>query len=140
MKIYRINSCQDYIKVAYATLKKVFSKSLYPRVLLNVKNSKIEQIFAKKCDFLCIFEQNSQKFAKKTHQQYFDIGLFFFQKNGDTYLKIYDGNGLVAGSFVTNIFDNFFALSKKELIEEIKKINTEYKSINAKNLLVQKVF
>ena len=105
----------------------------------NKKNSKIVDIFSKKCDFLIKFCDNSQYFSKITHKKYFDIGLYFFKKDSQTYLKIFDGNGLRACSFVTNIFDFFFSLSKTEFKKQAKQIEKMYEQLDVKTLLVQKI-
>ena len=136
-KKYEIKTKQDFIKMCYAALKKVYSPTLFPRVLANIKNKKIEQIFAKKADFLCIFEQNSQIFAKKVHNNNFDLGLFVYQKNKKTYLKLYDGTGHIASSFVTNIFDNIFSMDKILFQKEILQIEKQYSKINKSKLFVQ---
>ena len=137
IKKYEILSDIDFEKICYATLKKVFSPTLFPRVLSNYKNQKIEQIFTKKADFLCIFIEKSQIFAKKVHKKDFDLGLFFYSKNKKTYLKLYDGTGHIASSFVTNIFDNFFAMDKIDFEKEKKIIEKQYSKINKSKLIVQ---
>ena len=139
MKIKKchIKTNRDIQKMCYATLKKVYSPTLYPRVLLNYKNKEIEEIFAKNIDFLCIFASNSQIFAKKVHNDDFDLGLFVYEKYNKTYLKIYDGTGHIASSFVTNIFDRVFSMTDLEFEAEKKYIKKLYSKIDKNKLLIQ---
>ena len=137
IKKYELKTEQDFVKMCYGVLKKVYSPTLFPRVLININNKKIEQIFAKKANFLCIFEQNSQIFAKKVHNNDFDLGLFVYQKNKKIYLKLYDGTGHIASSFVTNIFDNIFAMDEVLFQKEVLQIEKQYSEINKSKLIVQ---
>ncbi len=138
MKKYLISSNFDYEKVCYATLKKVFSVTLFPRVLFNIQNPAFEKNFAKKLDFECFFEQKFKNFAKKVHNFDFDLGIFFFENDKKNYIKLVDGNGKLAGSFVTNIFDNVFSMSKNEFQRFKTKIDYEYSKLDKTKLLVEK--
>ena len=138
-KIYKIDCDINYEKAYYSALKKVFSVTLFPRILINANFKNFEKKLKKYADFIYFNAINSQIFAKKVHNGYFDIGLFFFKKANDTYLKVYDGTGHLAGTFVTNIFDKIFAMNNKEF--ELEKINiqNQYKSLNKNKLLKQKL-
>ena len=133
IKNYEIKTKIDIQKMGYATLKKVHSPTLFPRILLNFKNQKIEEIFAKKANFDTILLSNSQIFAKKVHFANYDLGLFLYQKNNKIYLKLYDGTGHIASSFVTNIFDKVFAMTDLEFVKEMKAIDKLYAKISKKN-------
>lgn len=155
-KIYQLNSKLDFQKTAIATLKKVFSPTLFPRVLTNIQRQDFIKIF-KKYAQICIFlPKNEQIFAKKTHLGNFDLGLFFFHQsnlskkiilnlsdltqeieNKTIYLKIFDGNGLPASSFVTNIFDDMFLCTDEQFEQKKQDVMDLYKGINKKKLLVQ---
>ena len=137
IKKYQIKTSQDIQKMCYAALKKVYSPTLYPRVLLNFKNKKIEEIFAKKAYFDAIFISNSHFFAKKVHNTDYDLGMFLYQKKDKTFLKLYDGTGHIASSFVTNIFDRTFSMTDLEFDLEKKYIKKMYSKINKKKLLIQ---
>ena len=136
--MYKICDSLDFEKACYGTLKKVFSQTLFPKILVNTQNHIFEKIFQKYAHFECFLMQNSQKFAKKVHLDCFDIGLFFFEIYGNLYLKIYDGNGYVAGKFITNIFDYVFSLDRVQFKNYKKEVEKMYKSLRSKKLLVQK--
>ena len=138
-KIYKICDDLDLEKVCYATLKKVYSVTLFPRILLNIKNDIFNKNFKKKAYFECILGQKYHFFAKNVHLRCFDIGLFFYQKNKNIYLKIVDGNGFNAGDSVTNIFDFVFQLSEKEFKNYATQINNDYRLLKNKKLLVQNI-
>lgn len=136
-KIYIIETDFDFKKVCYATLKKVYSVTLFPRILINIENTNFEKNFKKKAYFQCFLCQKHNIFAKKVHLCDYDIGLFFYQKQQKTYLKVFDGNGLIAGKSITNIFDFFMQLNKLQFLEYKKQVNKIYNSLNKKKLLVQ---
>ena len=138
-KIYKIDCDINYEKACYSALKKVFSVTLFPRILINVNFKNFDKKLKKYAEFICFNAIDSQIFAKKVHNGYFDIGVFFFKKDNKTYLKVYDGTGHLAGNFVTNIFDKIFAMNNKEF--ELEKINiqNQYKSLNKNKLLKQKL-
>lgn len=137
-KIYNIYSDVDFEKVAVSTLKRVFSVTLFPRVVSNIQNSVLTKNFAKNLDFECFFTENYANFAKKVHFGYFDMGIFFFKKQNKLCLKLVDGNGFPASSFVTNIFDYVFSLGQKDFENYKKNILMQYQSLDKNNLLVQK--
>lgn len=136
-KKYKITSDSDFERVALGTLKKVFSPTLFPRVLTNLKNDILRKNFENIIEFSQINEQNSQKFAKFTHTRCFDLGLFFLCRDDCYLLKIYDGNGYLAGGFVTNIFDLMLSFSDDEFLTEKTKVLSEYKKLNKKKILKQ---
>lgn len=136
IKKYVIQNKIDIQKIGYATLKKVHSPTLFPKVLLNFKNKQIEEIFAKKVHFDSFFISVSQIFAKKVHFSDYDLGLFLYQKKGKTFLKLYDGTGHLASSFVTNIFDKIFLMTDLEFDREMKAIDIIYEKTNKKKLFV----
>ena len=138
-KIYKICDDLDLEKACYAALKKVYSVTLFPRILLNLKNDNFIKNFKKKAYFECFLEQKYQFFAKNVHLKCFDIGLFFYQKSKNFYLKIVDGNGLSAGDSVTNIFDFVFQLKGNDLINYTTQINNDYLSLKNKKLLIQNI-
>lgn len=137
-KIYDICSDFDFEKVAVAALKRVYSVTLFPRVVSNIQNSVLAKNFAKNIDFECFFTQKYANFAKKVHFDYFDLGIFFFKKQDKLCFKLVDGNGLPASSFVTNIFDYVFSLGQKDFENYKKNILMQYQSLDKNNLLVQK--
>ena len=137
IKKYLVSSNFDFEKICYATLKKVYSVSLFPRILINIQNDVFEKNFNKKAYFECFFTQKSVIFSKKVHKSCFDIGLFFYKKGSNLLLKIYDGNGFCAGKSITNIFDFCINLGMKEFEKYKKEIDKEYKKISRKKLLVQ---
>ncbi len=139
MKKYIIKSDFDFEKICYATLKKVYSVSLFPRILINAQNGIFEKNFNKKAYFECFFTQKSVIFSKKVHRDCFDVGLFFCEKDKKTILKIYDGNGYCAGKSITNIFDFCLNLNVKEFQNFKKQIDESYKKLNRKKLLFQKI-
>lgn len=136
MKIYKIKCDIDYEKVAFATLKKVYSPTLYPRILTNCFDEKFLKLFENFAQIDAILPKNAQNFAKNVRIKGYDIGLFFFNKEGYS-LKIFDGNGLLAGSFVTNIFDDMFTCSNEHFFKKKKEITTQYKKLKVKKLLIQ---
>lgn len=138
-KIYIIKDDLDLKKVCYAALKKVYSVSLFPRILINIENGIFNKIFKKKAYFQCFLCEKHKIFAKKVHFSYFDIGLFFYNKQNNFYLKIYDGNGLIASNSITNIFDYALNLDKNNFCTYKKKINKLYNKLNTKRLLVQDI-
>lgn len=137
-KIYDICSDLDFEKVAVAALKMVYSVTLFPRVVSTIQNSVLAKNFAKNIDFECFFTQKYANFAKKVHFDYFDLGIFFFQNSKKTKLKLVDGNGLSANSFVTNIFDYVFSLDQNELKNYKEHVIKQYQSLDKSKLLVQK--
>lgn len=137
MKRYIVKDNFDFEKICYATLKKVYSTTLFPRILINIQNSVFDKNFQKKAYFECFFTQKSAIFSKKVHNCCFDIGLFFYKTKINYHLKIYDGNGLCAGKYITNIFDFCFSLNENEFVDFKKNIDKEYKKLNSKKLLVQ---
>ncbi len=138
-KIYKIDCKIDYQKAYYSALKKVFSVTLFPRILINQNFINFEENFKKYAYFECFEAKNSQIFAKNVHNSYFDIGLFFFRKQQNLYLKLYDGTGHIASNFVTNIFDKIFAMGDNEFIKEKLQIQNDYKSLDISKLLKQKI-
>lgn len=134
-KVYLIESNFDFKKISYAVLKKVYSTTLFPRVLLNIQNSILSENFAKNIDFECFFCENLEKFKKSVHRMHFDMGLFFYNKNNTFNLKLIDGNGFVAGESVTNIFDYVFSLTSDGLKEYGKKILNDYNALDKSKLL-----
>ena len=137
IKKYIINDEFDLEKVALATLKKVFSPTLFPRVLTNLKNNVLINNFENLIDFVYVSEQKSQNFAKITHTKCFDLGLFFDFFDDCYILKLYDGNGILASSFVTNIFDKIFSLNKEDFLKEKNFVLNSYKKLNKEKLLKQ---
>jgi|GEM_PF-4398286 len=136
MKKYKIINDIDFEKVVYATLKKVYSPTLYPKILTNVNNKQFLTIFEKYAQIDVFLPINAQNFAKKVHFGDYDIGLYFV-KYKNLYLKIFDGNGILAGSFVTNIFDDFLFCSNQEFDKKKFEITNQYKKLKNKKLLVQ---
>lgn len=137
IKKYQIKTEQDIEKMCYATLKKVHSPTLFPKVLFNFTNKKIDKIFSKKAHFDVFLQPNSQIFAKKVHFKDYDLGIFLLNKNGKTYVKLYDGTGHIASTFVTNIFDRMFAMTNLEFDCEKKIIDKLYSKTSKRKLLVQ---
>lgn len=137
IKKYQIKTEQDIEKMCYATLKKVHSPTLFPKVLFNFTNKKIDEIFSKKAHFDVFLQPNSQIFAKKVHFKDYDLGIFLLYKNGKTYVKLYDGTGHIASTFVTNIFDRMFAMTNLEFDCEKKIIDKLYAKTSKRKLLVQ---
>ena len=137
MKLYEIKTDEDFQKVAVATLKKVFSVSIFPRVLTNSISPTMQKIFSNRIELVCVNQLAIQKFAKMTHFSYFDLGLYFFKKDNNVFLKIFDGTGHSASSFVTNIFDKIFALNPDELLQETLAIQKKYDLLDKSKLLVQ---
>lgn len=140
IKIYKIETKLDFEKVCYAALKKVFSVSLFPRILINIENPIFEKIFKKKACFQCFLCPKRNIFAKKVHFCDFDLGLFFYKNKQKTYLKVIDGNGLLAGKSVTNIFDYAIQLNIDQFKEYKKEINKIYNSLNKKKLLIENLY
>lgn len=138
-KIYQIKTELAYEKVCYATLKKVFSVTLFPRVLLNIQNPVFDKIFSEKLDFECFFTQKFNEFSKKTHIFDFDIGIFFFEKDKSLFIKLIDGNGLLAGSFVTNIFDKVMNMSQNEFEVYKKQIDDSFSKLDKNKLLHENI-
>ena len=138
-KTYKIEFETDIEKVCYAVLKKVYSDTLFPRILINIESDAFYKNFKKKAYFQCFLCKNKQFFSKMVHNRCFDIGLFFFKKANNLYLKIYDGNGLMASFSITNIFDFVLNLNNKDFLKYKKEINLMYNKLNRKNLLVQNV-
>ncbi|HAJ77779.1 MAG TPA: hypothetical protein DCO89_01760 [Clostridiales bacterium] len=138
-KEYKINDDLDIEKVCYATLKKVYSVTLFPRILINIENGLFDKIFKKKAYFQCFLCSKQQIFAKKVHNCYFDIGLFFYKKRNKLCLKMYDGNGIMAPPSITNIFDFALSLNADEFLKYKKEINAQYGKLNKKKLLVQNI-
>ena len=136
MKTYKIKTDFDFEKVAFATLKKVYSPSLYPKILTNNLDENFLKIFEKMAQIDAFLPKNAQNFAKKVHFGDYDIGLYF-AKRKSLFLKIYDGNGQLAGSFVTNIFDDFLFCDDNEFLHKKKQIKSQYKKLEHKKLLVQ---
>lgn len=137
MKKYLIKNDLDFEKISIATLKKVYSATLFPRVISNIKNMTFKKNFAKNIDFECFFEQNLRIFAKKVHFFDFDLGLFFFEKHKKTYLVLVDGNGRCAGKTVTNFFDNVFAMDFVQFEKIKSQVKFEYKKLASKKLLIE---
>ena len=137
MKLYKIKTDIDFQKVAVATLKKVFSVSLFPRVLTNLSSKQMEDIFSGRIELVCVNLQKSQKFAHMTHFSCFDLGLYFFKKSDVMFLKVFDGTGHLASSFVTNIFDKVFSLNIADLKAETLAIQKKYDTLDKSKLLVQ---
>lgn len=135
---YIIKTNLDFEKVSFATMKKICSETVFPRVLSNIQNPVFEKNFSKIADFEYFFIENKQKFAKKVHIFCFDIGLFFKKLKNGFELFVIDGNGFDAGSFVTNIFDNVFSMDNIQLETFKKEVFAQYERIDKKNLLVQK--
>ena len=157
-KIYQIKDQSDFEKVAFATLKKVYSPTILPSVLTNIQNGKFKKIFKKYAQIDAFLAKNMQNFAKNVHFSNYDIGLFFYQKpnynkktiltlqdltsqnnkiNDILFLEIFDGNGLFASSFVTNIFDDMFFCTDEQFLQKKSQIENQYKKLNKKNILVQ---
>ena len=134
-KIYEIKTSLDYEKVCYASLKKIFSVTLFPRILINTQNLIFDKNFAKKLDFECFFTQNYRNFAKKVHFSDFDMGIFFFSKFDKIFVKLVDGNGRAAGSFITNIFDNVMCMSNQKFEEYKNQIDKLYGELDQSKLL-----
>ena len=140
-KKYYIFCDEQFERVAVSALKKVFSPTLFPRILANLKNDILIKNLEKFSGFQVIFQENSQKFANFTHSRCFDIGLFFKKIDdcGKEYLlKIYDGTGHIAGDFVTNIFDKLLSISYDDFSREKCLIFNEYEKLDRSKLLVQK--
>ena len=136
MKIYKIDDEIDFEKVAFATLKKVYSPTLFPKILTNNVDKKFLKFFEKMAQIDVFLPKNAQNFAKNVYFGDYDIGLYFVKRK-QIFLKIYDGNGLPAGNFVTNIFDDFLFCSFDEFLQKKKGIQSQYKKLKNKKLLVQ---
>lgn len=135
MKIYKIKK-DDFERVAFATLKKVFSPTLYPKVLTNIGDAEFLKMFDKMAKIDVFLPKNVQNFAQKVHFGNYDIGLYF-SKRKNIFLKIYDGNGLLAGSFVTNIFDDFLFCDDKKFLQKKCQLKRQYKNLNKQKLLIE---
>ena len=136
MKKYKIIDDIDFEKVAFATLKKVYSPTLYPKILTNINKKQFLTLFEKYAQIDVFLPKNAQNFAKKVHFGDYDIGLYFV-KYKNLYLKIFDGNVILAGSFVTNIFDDFLFCNKEQFIQKKNDVSKQYKKLKHKKLLVQ---
>ena len=136
-KTYKIKNDFDFEKVCYAALKKVYSVTLFPRILINIENDAFDKIFKKKAYFQCFLCEKQHIFAQNIHNMCFDIGLFFYKKQNNLYLKLYDGNGLSASKSITNIFDFVLNLDLENFLKFKKEINNLYGKLNKKKLLVQ---
>ena len=156
-KTYKINLQTDYQKIAIATLKKVFSRTVLPKILTNVFDENLSKIIKKYAQIDVFLPKNAQNFAKTVHLQCYDIGLYFetttkncskkilmmtdfssFKKFDfqNLTLKIFDGNGLFASDFITNIFDDMLFADENTFQQKKKAVLNEYKKINRKKLLV----
>src|SRR5574344_209537 len=133
-KIYLIND--EIEKVAYATLKRVFSATVFPRILTNCKVGIEDFIEGRAFCKICL-DKNYREMARLTHKKDFDIGIFFYKKDNKLLLKIIDGNGLTASDFTINIFDKFLLDEKLNFIYEKKLLDNTYKKLNTKKLLFE---
>ena len=112
--IFCIKTKLDIKKVALATLKRVYSDTVVPRVLIN---SHIDS-FIKHTNgtiFLCQIDLPQNKFKSFVHDKNYDLGLFFYSDLGKNYVKIIDGTGRFACSRTVNIFLDIFLKDKNQL-------------------------
>lgn len=137
-KFYIISTEIDFQKVAFGALKKVFSKTLFPKILANKRNGFLKTQIGKFAQFDTFCTQNEQTFSRHVHLFDYDIGLFFFKENSRLCLKLFDGTGLEASDYTTNIFDGIFCLNNSEFQKEKSAIEKKYISLDASKLLVQK--
>ena len=64
-KTYQIQNKIDFQKVAFATLKKVYSPTVLPRILTNIQNDYFIKIFKKYAQIDAFLPKNMQIFTKK---------------------------------------------------------------------------
>ena len=112
--VFCINTKLDLNKIALATLKRVHSYTVVPRVLLN---SHIDD-FIKLTNgtiFLCQIDLCEQNFKRFVHNKNYDLGLFFYKQDGKNFVKIIDGTGRFACTHTINIFLDFFIQNINQL-------------------------
>lgn len=136
MKI-EIKDEYDILRVFIATLTKVYSVTLLPRILCNAKVEFFDNNFSNFADYQIANENNQTKFAEFVHKKDFDIGLFFCYKNKKFILIVFDGNGYLASDFTKNIFAKLFFCKNEDLQLELEKIKKLYKKLNRKKLLIE---
>lgn len=138
-KIYYISKEDDFDKLAVGALKKVFSKTLFPRILANKDPFDFSKKFINLAEFGVFCTKNRQKFAKKVHMSDYDIGIFFFEKSSKNCFVVFDGTGQIASDFTTNTFDGVFCQNGTSFEIEKTQIFAKYARLDKKKLLVQKV-
>lgn len=136
--MYKIESEIDLLRAYIGTLKKVQSATIVPRILSN-RNNKFFKNQQKNLDFCLKNCKNSIKFAQFVHYGDFDIGLFYYNRNGKMLLKVFDGNGKIESDFTKNIFSQMFFLNDKQLILEKQNIEKIYKQNSHKKLLLETI-
>lgn len=125
--IFNANKKLDIERLALATLKRVHSFTVVPRVLIN---SCLDDFikFTNGTIFLCQINLAEQKFKRYVHYKNYDLGLFFLKKDGKQFVKIIDGTGQFACTHTINIFLDFFIQDKIQLKISKKNLKNLYKT------------
>ena len=132
---YILQKKSDYKKIAVATLKRVFSPTVVPRVLLN---GHLDYFIKHTCGtiFLCqLNDVPKAKFKQYVHKKNYDLDLYFYNCGKYTFVDIIDGNGNFASKHTLSIFDDIMLKSKRDVIDEFNLIIKTYKKLNIDDLL-----
>lgn len=111
----------DLQKIALATLKRVHSYTVVPRVLIN---SHIDEFikWTNGTIFLCQIDVPQQSFKKCVHNKNYDLGLYFYKNGSQIFANVIDGTGSFACSHTQNIFLDMFLKDKNEVKIESKNL------------------
>lgn len=124
--IFCIKNKLDIQKVAFATLKRVHSQTVVPRVLLNNHLDEfIKHTYG--TIFLCQIDLSIEKFKRYVHNKNYDLGLYFYTQNKKQYVKIIDGTGCFACTHTINIFLDMFLKSDVDIKKEKNNIKNQLK-------------
>ncbi|MGN1212440.1 MAG: hypothetical protein ACI4TZ_00165 [Christensenellales bacterium] len=104
----------DLQKIALATLKRVHSYTVVPRVLIN---SHIDEFikWTNGTIFLCQIDLPQQSFKKSVHNKNYDLGLYFYKKGSEIFADVIDGTGSFACTHTQNIFLDMFLKNEEEV-------------------------
>lgn len=131
---YQQNNKKFYKNIAVATLIKVYSKTVYPRVLTNYIDKSMQKLFKNRV--FCYKYSGLQKyFAKHVHINKYDIGLYFYKNKNNIYCKVYNGNGQIYDNTIKSVFDNIIFRNYKNYKKNKKNIKRQYKKTDKTKLL-----
>ena len=125
--IFCIKTKQDLKKVVIATLKRVYSDTVVPRVLTNCYIDDFIKL-SNGTIFLCQIHLDLNKFKNYVHNKNYDLGLFFCKINKKNVVIVIDGTGNFACTHTLNIFLDIFLKNSDEIKIIKKSLKNQYKT------------
>lgn len=131
---------EDLNKIAFATLQKVFSYTLKPRIILAGEKTNLLSKYMCSYAFIQEINQIPGNFSQTVKNCYFDIGISLEKKDDFICVNIFSGSGLKTCNKTLSIYEKWLNYSEKELNIAKKNLTTLYSKITGKTFAFEKAY